>query len=114
MCRPHRSDDNDLAGKADQWFPSVLAAITKGGLIAATRSLEIEYAGRGIRVNAESAGVLRTPMHGEETHADLALTHPLQRLGDVEDIVRTILFMEASPFMTGDILHVVGGWSAGG
>jgi len=103
-----------LAEKADRRFPSVLAAITKGGLIAATRSLAIEYAGRGIRVNAVSAGVIRTPMHAEETHADLAKTHPLQRLGDVEDIVRAILYLEASPFVTGDILHVDGGWSAGG
>lgn len=103
-----------LAEKADQRFPSVLAAITKGGLIAATRSLAIEYAGHGIRVNAVSAGVIRTPMHAEETHADLAKTHPLQRLGDVEDIVRAILYLEASPFVTGDILHVDGGWSAGG
>jgi len=53
-------------------------------------------------------------MHAEETHADLAKTHPLQRLGDVEDIVRAILYLEASPFVTGDILHVDGGWSAGG
>ncbi len=103
-----------LAEKGDLRFPSVLAAITKGGLISATRSLAIEYAGRGIRVNAVSAGVIKTPMHAEETHADLAAMHPLQRLGEVEDIVRAILYLENSPFVTGDILHVDGGWSAGG
>jgi NAD(P)-dependent dehydrogenase (short-subunit alcohol dehydrogenase family) len=48
--------------------PSALAALSKGGLNAATRSLAIEYAGEGIRVNAVSAGIIKTPMHPAETH----------------------------------------------
>ncbi|WP_152046763.1 SDR family NAD(P)-dependent oxidoreductase [Aureimonas psammosilenae] len=102
-----------LAEQASSKFPSVLAAMTKGGLNAATRSLAIEYAGRGIRVNAVSPGVVNTPMHAPETHADLAKTHPLQRIGEVEDVVRAVLYLEDSPFVTGEILHVDGGWSAG-
>lgn len=102
-----------LAEHANSKFPSVLAALTKGGLNSATRSLAIEYAGRGIRVNAVSAGVIDTPMHGRETHADLARTHPLQAIGEVADIVRAVLYLEDSPFVTGEILHVDGGWTAG-
>jgi hypothetical protein len=45
---------------ADSRTPAVLAALTKGGLAAATRSLAIEYASRGIRVNAVSPGIIQT------------------------------------------------------
>jgi len=103
-----------LAERADARFPSVLAALTKGGLNAATRSLAIEYAARGIRVNAVSPGVVKTPMHAPDTHEALARTHPLQRLGEVADVVRAVLYLEDSPFVTGEILHVDGGWTAGG
>src|SRR4029078_7991511 len=50
-----------LVDHADRTSPSVLTALTKGGLAAATRSLAIEYAARGVRVNAVAAGVIRTP-----------------------------------------------------
>ncbi|MGI4745710.1 MAG: SDR family NAD(P)-dependent oxidoreductase [Janthinobacterium lividum] len=102
-----------LAEQANSKFPSVLTSLTKGGLNAATRSLAIEYAGRGIRVNAVSPGVINTPMHPEETHAELAKAHPLQRIGEIDDVVRAILYLEESPFVTGEILHVDGGWTAG-
>jgi NAD(P)-dependent dehydrogenase (short-subunit alcohol dehydrogenase family) len=46
--------------------------LTKGGLDAVTRSLAIEYATQGIRVNAVSPGVIKTPMHSPEAHAFLA------------------------------------------
>ncbi|WP_062015328.1 SDR family NAD(P)-dependent oxidoreductase [Aureimonas sp. AU4] len=103
-----------LAEQANSAFPCVLAAMTKGGLNAATRSLAIEYAGRNIRANAVSPGVIDTPMHAPETHAALARTHPLGRIGQVADVVRAVLYLEDSPFVTGEILHVDGGWSAGG
>src|SRR5499427_8483198 len=64
--------DHAIAG-----VPSVLASLTKGGLAAATRSLAIEYAKRGIRVNAVAPGTIRTPMHSPETYADLAALHPV-------------------------------------
>lgn len=93
--------------------PSVLASLTKGGLNAATRSLAIEYAARGIRVNAVSLGIIRTPMHPPETHAGLATLHPVGRIGEPADVVHGILYLENAPFVTGEILHVDGGQSAG-
>jgi hypothetical protein len=50
----------------------VLAALTKGGLNAATKSLALEYAKRGVRVNAVSPGIIKTPLHAPETHEWLA------------------------------------------
>lgn len=102
-----------LAEQASAQVPSVLAALTKGGLNAATRSLAIEYATRGIRVNAVSPGIMRTPMHAPETHGFLADLHPVKRMGEVEDIVKAVLYLEDAGFVTGEILHVDGGQSAG-
>ncbi|MFF4250033.1 SDR family NAD(P)-dependent oxidoreductase [Streptomyces sp. NPDC001663] len=102
-----------LVDNADSNVPSVLASLTKGGLQSATKSLAIEYATRGIRVNAVSPGTIKTPMHAEETHEFLAALHPVGRMGEVGDIVDAVLFLEAAPFVTGEILHVDGGMSAG-
>jgi NAD(P)-dependent dehydrogenase (short-subunit alcohol dehydrogenase family) len=93
--------------------PAVLASLTKGGLNAATKSLAIEYAKRGIRVNAVAPGIVKTPMHPVETHAALAALHPLGRMGEISDIVDAILYLESASFVTGEILHVDGGQSAG-
>ena len=57
-----------LVDHANSRVPSALASLTKGGLNAVTKSLAIEYAARGIRVNAVSPGIIRTPMHPAETH----------------------------------------------
>lgn len=92
---------------------SVLAALTKGGLNAATKSLAIEYAKKGIRVNAVAPGVIKTPMHPPEYHDMLNALHPLGRMGEVSDITNAILFLDSAPFITGEILHVDGGQSAG-
>jgi NAD(P)-dependent dehydrogenase (short-subunit alcohol dehydrogenase family) len=103
-----------LADYANSKEPSVLAAVTKGGLAAATRSLAIEYASRGIRVNAISPGIIQTPMHPAESYDALGdRLPPLGRIGQVGDIVDGILFLEASPYITGEILHIDGGQIAG-
>jgi NAD(P)-dependent dehydrogenase (short-subunit alcohol dehydrogenase family) len=102
-----------LAEHAVDGVPSVLASLTKGGLNAATKSLAIEYAKRGIRINAVSPGIIKTPMHGAETHAALAGLHPVNRMGEISDIVQAILYLESAGFVTGEILHVDGGQSAG-
>ncbi|WP_405867054.1 MULTISPECIES: SDR family NAD(P)-dependent oxidoreductase [unclassified Streptomyces] len=102
-----------LVDNADANVPSVLASLTKGGLQSATKSLAVEYATRGIRVNAVSPGTIKTPMHAEETHDFLAALHPVKRMGETSDIVDAVLFLESAPFVTGEILHVDGGMSAG-
>jgi NAD(P)-dependent dehydrogenase (short-subunit alcohol dehydrogenase family) len=78
-----------------------------------TKALAIEYAEKGIRVNAVSAGVIRTPMHALETHEFLAGLHPMKRMGEMRDIVEGVLYLESAGFVTGEILHVDGGQSAG-
>ncbi|MED1792107.1 SDR family NAD(P)-dependent oxidoreductase [Brevibacillus nitrificans] len=93
--------------------PAMLAALSKGGLTAATKSLAIEYADKGIRVNAVAPGVIKTPMHPVETHEFLDKLHPMGRMGEVQDVVNAILYLESAPFVTGEILHVDGGQSAG-
>jgi NAD(P)-dependent dehydrogenase (short-subunit alcohol dehydrogenase family) len=93
--------------------PSALASLTKGGLSAATKSLAIEYASKGIRVNAVSPGVIKTPMHAPQTHEFLAKLHPVGRMGEISDIVEAVLYLEGASFVTGEILHVDGGQSAG-
>lgn len=102
-----------LADQASSKVPAVLAALTKGGLNAATRALAIEYASRGIRVNAVSPGIIKTPMHPPETHAALDRLHPIGHMGEIADIVQAVLYLESAPFVTGEILHVDGGQSAG-
>ena len=84
-----------------------------GGLKAATKSLAIEYGSKGVRVNAVAPGVIKTPMHRPETHEFLAKLHPVGRMGEVRDVVEAVLYLEGAPFVTGEILHVDGGQSAG-
>jgi NAD(P)-dependent dehydrogenase (short-subunit alcohol dehydrogenase family) len=93
--------------------PSALAALTKGGLDAVTRALAIEYAGRGIRVNAVAPGIINTPMHPAESRAFLAALHPVGRLGEVQEVVDAVLYLESAEFVTGEVLHVDGGQHAG-
>ncbi len=94
-------------------LPSALASLTKGGLDAVTRSLAIEYADKGIRVNAVAPGVVRTPMHTPESLASLAALHPLGRLAEIQEIVDAVLYLESATFITGETLHVDGGAHAG-
>jgi NAD(P)-dependent dehydrogenase (short-subunit alcohol dehydrogenase family) len=102
-----------LADYADSSTPSVLTSLTKGGIASATKSLAIEYAARGIRVNAVSPGIIQTPEHPAESYAGLGARLPVGHVGQVSDIVDAIIFLESSPFITGEILHVDGGQIAG-
>ena len=102
-----------LVDHANSAVPSALASLTKGGLNAVTKGLAIEYAGRGIRSNAVALGVIRTPMHDPSSYDALAKLHPVGRLGEIDDIVDAVIYLENAPFVTGEILHVDGGQSAG-
>jgi NAD(P)-dependent dehydrogenase (short-subunit alcohol dehydrogenase family) len=100
--------DQPIAG-----VPAALASLTKGGLNAVTKELAIEFAKSGIRVNAVSPGIIKTPMNPPDTHEALAGLHPVGRMGEIRDIVDAVLYLETASFVTGEILHVDGGQSAG-
>ena len=102
-----------LVDHAISQVPSALASLTKGGLQSATKALAIEYATRGIRVNAVSPGIIKTPLHPEETHEFLSALQPVGRMGELSDIAEAVVYLENAPFITGEILHVDGGASAG-
>lgn len=100
------SVDNPVAGAAVQMM-------VKGGLNAVTRAVAIEYAKDGIRVNTVAPGVIDTPMHPPETHNSLKGSHPIERLGEVKEIVDAVLFLTDAAFITGEVVHVDGGAHAG-
>jgi NAD(P)-dependent dehydrogenase (short-subunit alcohol dehydrogenase family) len=102
-----------LVGQPVKSVPSALASLTKGGLDAVTRSLAIEFADRGIRVNAVAPGIIRTAMHAPETHDFLAGLHPVGRMGEVREVVEAVLYLESATFVTGETLHIDGGAHAG-
>jgi NAD(P)-dependent dehydrogenase (short-subunit alcohol dehydrogenase family) len=102
-----------LVESADSRRPAALPVLTKGGLVAATRSLAIEYASRGLRVNAVSLGVIKTPLHDESAYAGMGALHPIGRVGEIEDVIGGVLYLESASFVTGEILHIDGGQSAG-
>ena len=102
-----------LVDNADSTRPAALSALTKGGLVAVTRSLAVEYAARGIRVNAVSLGVIQTPAHDPSSYAGLVGLHPLGRVGEVADVVEGVLYLDRAPFVTGETLHIDGGQAVG-
>jgi NAD(P)-dependent dehydrogenase (short-subunit alcohol dehydrogenase family) len=102
-----------LAEQPVKGVPAALASLTKGGLNSVTRSLAIEYADKGVRVNAVAPGVIKTPMHDPKTHAFLAGLHPMQRMGEIQEVVDAVLYLETAAFVTGEILYVDGGAHAG-
>ena len=93
----------------------VAYACTKAGIIALTRSLAMELAPSGIRVNCVAPGVIQTDMVqvlGEETLRELAEQTPLGRLGTPEDIAAAVAFFasDRAGFITGQVLTVDGGF----
>jgi NAD(P)-dependent dehydrogenase (short-subunit alcohol dehydrogenase family) len=102
-----------LVDQPDSERPAALAALTKGGLAAVTRSLAIEYASRGVRVNAVSLGVIKTPVHDPASYEGMSGLHPVGRLGEISDVAEGILYLERATFVTGEILHIDGGQAAG-
>src|SRR5499426_3033502 len=100
----------------DQPIAGVGAAVqimVKGALNAVTRALAIEYATQGIRVNTIALGVIDTPMHKPDTLDFLKELHPVDRIGEVKEVVDAALFLTHATFTSGEILHVDGGAHAG-
>ncbi len=102
-----------LAEQADSSRPAALSVLTKGGLVAVTKSLAIEYASRGLRANAVSLGVIKTPSHDASSYEGMGALHPVGRVGEIEDVVGGVLYLESATFVTGEVLHIDGGQSAG-
>jgi NAD(P)-dependent dehydrogenase (short-subunit alcohol dehydrogenase family) len=102
-----------LVDHANSHTVAALASLTKGGLAAVTRSLAIEYASRGVRVNAVSLGVVKTPMHDPSSYEAIDSLHPIGRVGEISDVVDGILYLEHATFVTGETLHIDGGQAAG-
>ncbi len=102
-----------LVDHASSIRPSALTSLTKGGLDAATRALAIEYASRGVRVNAVSLGVIRTPEHDPASYEGVAGLHPVGRVGEIGDVADGILYLDRATFVTGETLHIDGGRAAG-
>jgi NAD(P)-dependent dehydrogenase (short-subunit alcohol dehydrogenase family) len=88
----------------------------KGGVVSLTRSLAIEFADKGITVNAIAPGIVDTPMFRgfrDDVKEGLRKTVPMQRIGTPEDIAHAVLFFAApaSAYITGQLLYVCGGRS---
>ena len=104
------------AALADSPIAGVNASIpmiTKGGIHAITRSLAIEYAKDGIRVNAVAPGVVDTPLHGNSPRDFLKSLSPMGIISTVQDIVDAVIYLTEALQVTGEVLHVDGGAHVG-
>ena len=95
-------------------------AMSKGGMSIMTRGMAMEWGGSGVRVNAIAPGFTLTALNrklmSEPAINQWALSNtPLGRMGEPEDMLGAALFLasDASAFMTGQVLYVDGGFSAG-
>lgn len=89
---------------------------SKGAVVSLTRSLALEYARKGITVNAIAPGIVETPLFGtltEEVQQSLRKTVPMERIGQPDDIARAVRFFAepGSSYVTGQLLYVCGGRS---
>jgi NAD(P)-dependent dehydrogenase (short-subunit alcohol dehydrogenase family) len=87
--------------------------ITKGGIDAISRSLAMEYAPQGIRVNVVAPGVVDTPLHANTPKEFMRSLSPLGQIGAASDIAEAVLYLTEARQVTGEILHVDGGAHVG-
>lgn len=96
--------DHPIAG-----LNAAVAMITKGGIEAASKSLAMEYAGDGIRVNTVAPGVVDTPLHAENPKDFLATLSPMPGISNVQEVVDAVIFVTEAPRVTGEQVRVDGG-----
>jgi NAD(P)-dependent dehydrogenase (short-subunit alcohol dehydrogenase family) len=107
---------NISAALADQpaaGLPAFLAILFKSPMPAVSKALALEFAADNIRFNTVSPSVVNTPMHGNSDHAALAKFHPLNRIAETSDIADAVLYLQNATFVTGENIHVDGGFHAG-
>lgn len=103
---------NVTASIADHPLAQLTASvpmITKGGLNAVSRSLAVEYAKQGIRVNAVAPGVVDTPLVASAPKEFLQSLSPLGQVATSRDIAEAVLYLTEASQVTGVVLHVDGG-----
>ncbi len=98
-----------LAGHPIAGVNAAVPIITKGGLEAVTRSLAMEYARHGIRVNAVAPGTVDRPMQKDYPREFLKTLQPMGQMVTVKDIVDAIVYLTEAAHVTGEVLHVDGG-----
>jgi NAD(P)-dependent dehydrogenase (short-subunit alcohol dehydrogenase family) len=98
-------------GAIQPWMAYPHHAVSKAGLLHLTRVLALALAPE-VRVNAVAPGTVLPPQgrNREALEQERNIT-PLRSLGTPQDVVRTVLFLEASPFITGELIVVDGGLS---
>ena len=97
-------------------FGQVNYSAAKGGVVSLTRSLAIEFASKGVTVNAIAPGIIDTPMFKtfkDDVQERLKATVPMKRIGLPEDVAQAVLFFAApaSSYITGQLIYVCGGRS---
>jgi NAD(P)-dependent dehydrogenase (short-subunit alcohol dehydrogenase family) len=102
-----------LALQPDHRVPALMNVALKGAVNQATRALALELAPSGVRVNAVAPGVVATPMHGPDVNAAYGALHPLGRVATIDEICDAVVYVAHSDHVTGVVLPVDGGSSAG-
>jgi NAD(P)-dependent dehydrogenase (short-subunit alcohol dehydrogenase family) len=90
-------------------FTASIPMVTKGGIDAISRSLAMEYAKEGIRVNTVAPGIVDTPMHKDDPTEFLKTLSPLGRIAASKDIAEAVFYLTEASQVTGEVLHVDGG-----